>query len=54
MKGNYFVIAVYGVIVAYFIGFFGGYKIGINKKTNVIISQIIGLLIANGINITFS
>ena len=54
LKGNYFVIAVYGVIAAYFIGFFGGYKIGINKKTNVIISQIIGLLIANGINIVIT
>ena len=31
------------------VSFFGGFKIGVNKKSNVIISQIIGLLISNGI-----
>ncbi len=49
MKGNFLVIGVYGILIAYFISFFGGFKIGVNKKSNVIISQIIGLLIANGI-----
>ena len=49
MKGNFLVIGVYGIIIAYFISFFGGFKIGVNKKSNVIISQIIGLLISNGI-----
>lgn len=54
LKGNYLVIAVYGVITAYFINFFGGFKIGVSKKTNVIISQIIGLIISNGINIVIT
>lgn len=49
MKGNFLVIGVYGILITYFIGFFGGFKIGVNKKSNVIISQIIGLLISNGI-----
>lgn len=49
MKGNFLVIGVYALIITYFISFFGGFKIGVNKKSNVIISQIIGLLIANGV-----
>lgn len=49
MKGNFLVLGVYAVIITYFISFFGGFNIGVNKKSNVIISQIIGLLISNGI-----
>ena len=49
MKGNFLVLGVYAIIITYFISFFGGFKIGVNKKSNVIISQIIGLLISNGI-----
>ena len=49
MKGNFLVIGVYALIITYLISFFGGFKIGVNKKSNVIISQIIGLLISNGI-----
>ena len=49
MKGNFMVLGIYAIIITYFISFFGGFKIGVNKKSNVIISQIIGLLIANGI-----
>ena len=45
MKGNFLVLGVYAIIITYFISFFGGFKIGVNKKSNVIISQIIGLLI---------
>lgn len=49
MKGNFLVLGVYAIIISYFISFFGGFKIGVNKKSNVIISQIIGLLISNGV-----
>lgn len=49
MKGNFLVLGVYAIVITYFISFFGGFKIGVNKKSNVIISQIIGLLISNGI-----
>ncbi|MBQ7533402.1 MAG: exopolysaccharide biosynthesis polyprenyl glycosylphosphotransferase [Bacteroidales bacterium] len=49
MKGNFLVLGVYAIIITYFISFFGGFKIGVNKKSNVIISQIIGLLISNSI-----
>ena len=54
LKGNYLVIGVYGIITAYFISFFGGFKIGVSKKTNVIISQIIGLILSNSINIVIT
>ena len=49
MKGNFLVLGVYAIIITYFISFFGGFKIGVNKKSNVIISQIIGLLVSNGV-----
>lgn len=49
MKGNYLTILVYCVIVMLFVGLFGGYKIGISKKSHIILSQAIGLLFADGI-----
>jgi len=49
MKGNFLVIGVYGLTAIYFINFFGGFKVGVSKKSNVIISQIIGMFIANGV-----
>lgn len=54
LKGNYLAIGIYGIITAYFISFFGGFKIGVSKKTNVIISQIVGLILSNAINIVIT
>ena len=51
MKGNYLTIMVYGVIVMLFIGLFGGYKIGISKKSHILLSQAMGLLFADGIQV---
>ena len=51
MKGNYLTIIVYAVIVMLFIGIFGGYKIGISKKSHIILSQAMGLLFADGIQV---
>ena len=51
LKGNYVIIAVYAIIVIFSITIFGGFKIGISKKSNIIISQTLGLFIANCIDI---
>ena len=50
-KGNLLMIAVYGVLAILFIHVFGGYKIGISKRSNVILSQGIGLVCLNGVGI---
>ena len=51
MKGNYLTIMVYWVVVMFFVGIFGGYKIGVSKKSHIILSQAIGLLFADGIQV---
>lgn len=51
LKGNYVIIAVYAIIVIFSISLFGGFKIGISKKSNIILSQALGLFIANCIDI---
>ena len=51
MKGNYLTIMVYWVIVMLFVGIFGGYKIGVSKKSHIILSQAIGILFADGIQV---
>ncbi len=50
-KGNLLMITVYGVLAIMFIHVFGGYKIGISKKSNVILSQGIGVVCLNAIGI---
>lgn len=50
-KGNLMVLFVYMIIAVIFIYAFGGYKIGVNKKSNVILSQILALLCTNIIEI---
>lgn len=54
LKGNYVIIAVYAIIVIFSITIFGGFKIGISKKSNIIISQTLGLFIANCIDIVLT
>lgn len=50
-KGNLLMVTVYGVLAIMFIHVFGGYKIGISKKSNVILSQGIGVVCLNAIGI---
>ena len=50
LKGNYVVIGVYAVMTIFFLNFFGGYKIGVSKKSNVIISQVIGIFCTNAVD----
>ncbi|MGN0033203.1 MAG: exopolysaccharide biosynthesis polyprenyl glycosylphosphotransferase [Candidatus Limimorpha sp.] len=54
LKGNYVIITVYAIIVMFSISMFGGFKIGISKKSNIIISQALGLFIANCIDIVIT
>lgn len=46
-KGNYLVVLVYISLAVLFLHLFGGYKVGISKKSNIILSQVIAMLCAN-------
>ncbi|MBP9994690.1 MAG: exopolysaccharide biosynthesis polyprenyl glycosylphosphotransferase [bacterium] len=53
LKGNFLVIGIYMVFVLLFMSVFGGFKLGIYTKTNIIISQTIALLCASLMQILF-
>lgn len=53
LKGNFLVIGIYMVFVLLFMSVFGGFKLGIYTKTNIIISQTIALLCASFMQILF-
>ena len=46
-KGNYAMYFIYIVFVIVFVNMFGGYKLNVNKKSNVLLSQCVGLLCVN-------
>ena len=46
-KGNYAMYFVYIFFVIIFVNMFGGYKLNIGKKSNVLLSQCVGLLCVN-------
>lgn len=53
LKGNFLVIGIYLFFVLLFMSVFGGFKLGIYTKTNIIISQSIALLCASFMQILF-
>lgn len=46
-KGNYAMYFIYIVFVIVFVNMFGGYKLNVSKKSNVLLSQCVGLLCVN-------
>lgn len=46
-KGNYAMYLVYAIFVVFFVNIFGGYKLDVSKKSNVLLSQCVGLLCVN-------
>lgn len=48
-KGNLLMIAVYVILLLVFLSAFGGLKIGYMKKSNVILSQVLSIVIMHGI-----
>lgn len=46
-KGNYAMYFVYAIFVVFFVNIFGGYKLDVSKKSNVLLSQCVGLLCVN-------
>lgn len=50
-KGNYAMYFVYTVFVVFFVNMFGGYKLDVSKKSNVLLSQCVGLLCVNFLEI---
>ncbi len=53
MKGNFLVIGIYLFFFMLFMSVFGGFKLGIYTKTNIIISQTIALFCASFMQILF-
>lgn len=53
-KGNILMWGVYFVLMVLFIHVFGGYKIGLSKKSNMMISQAIAMFCHNGIEIVIT
>ena len=53
-KGNILMWGVYFVLMVVFIHVFGGYKIGLSKKSNMMISQAIAMICHNGIEIVIT
>lgn len=48
-KGNWLVIAVYGLLLLLFTSFYGGYRIGYYRRDNVILSAVLAMMITNGV-----
>ncbi len=48
-KGNWLVVALYAVMLVFFLHTYGGLKIGYHRKGNVIYSQILSIIIVNSI-----
>ena len=46
-RGNWAVIALYGVLLAFFINAYGGFKVGYLKKGNLIYSQMLAVFFVN-------
>lgn len=53
-KGNILMWGVYFFLLILFLHVFGGYKIGLSRKSNMMISQAIALFCHNGIEIVFT
>lgn len=48
-RGNWLMVALYGIILLFFLKTYGGLKIGFLKKGNVIYSQILSIVFVNAI-----
>lgn len=48
-RGNWLMVALYGIILLFFLKTYGGFKIGYLKKWNVIYSQVLSVVFVNGI-----
>lgn len=48
-RGNWLMIALYTILLLFFEQMYGGFKVGFYKKWNVIYSQILSIILVNGI-----
>lgn len=48
-KGSWLMVAIYSILLLSFSRIFGGYRVGYYKKSDVIFSQILGIVCVNGI-----
>lgn len=48
-RGNWLMVALYAILLLFFNQMYGGFKVGFYKKWNVIYSQILSMVLVNGI-----
>ena len=48
-RGNWLMVCLYGILLLFFLTMYGGFKVGVLKKGNVIYSQILSCVLVNGI-----
>lgn len=48
-RGSWVVVAIYVLLISFFTKIYGGYRVGYYKKTDIIFSQILGVIFVNGI-----
>lgn len=48
-RGNWLMVCLYAILLLFFLKMYGGFKIGLLKKGNVIYSQILSCIVVNGI-----
>lgn len=53
-KGNLLMVFVYTVVAILFLYAFGGYKIGVNKKSHVVLSQVMAMLCCNMVELVIT
>lgn len=48
-RGNWLMVCLYAILLLFFLTMYGGFKVGVLKKGNVIYSQILSCVLVNGI-----
>ena len=48
-RGSWVIVAIYAMLIFFFSKLYGGYRIGYYKRTDVIFSQLLGIIFVNGI-----
>lgn len=46
-KGNWMMILIYGILLVFFMQMYGGFKVGVLKKGNLIYSQVMAVILTN-------
>lgn len=48
-RGSWVIVTIYGILLFFFSKIYGGYRVGYYKKSDVLLSQILGIMFVNGV-----